>query len=613
MRAQLTVVAGEAKPDTIEMAPDQPVSIGRSRDNSVVIPRDEHTSRLHAKVYFENGRWFVRDFGLNGTRVDGERIDQVAELDHNAEIRIGDVKFKFTLPDQPAGHSNKYPSITADRLPSSETPTLSATKLQLDELTSLCQFMAVAVESPEAHDLVRQAIQAVLQQTGASLVGYLSLDPSDPLPKLVLPETAQVDVQLSRHLTRRVQRDSKTVWLGADSTMTRPSSDSLVPFQDAMCIPLKAAGQALGAVHVYKANSYFTERDTRYCEALAGYLAHGLLVLKERRKLEAENSRLRAHLPTADELLGDSQAMVNLRLQISRAAPQPFTVLVQGESGVGKELVALALHRKSNRAGGPLVVVNCAAIPSALMEAELFGYRKNSFTGALNDHPGLFQQADEGTLFLDEVGELSAECQAKLLRVIEGKSFRPLGATGEVKADVRIVAASNRNLEGEVKAGRFRQDLFFRFKVIQIQVPPLREHPEDIAHLVHFFLDKLAVECRRSLTITDEALRELYRYAWPGNVRQLRGLMESLAVMSEDDAIDVDAVRRALPRGELSLDVPPSLNWDDLERWAVERALKQTSGNVSQAASVLGMSRDTLYGKLKKWGIQRSSEVAAQP
>jgi two-component system, NtrC family, response regulator HydG len=149
--------------------------------------------------------------------------------------------------------------------------------------------------------------------------------------------------------------------------------------------------------------------------------------------------------------------------------------------------------------------------------------------------------------------------------------------------------------------------------VIQIQVPPLREHPEDIAHLVHFFLDKLAVECRRSLTITDEALRELHRYPWPGNVRQLRGLMESLAVMSEDDTIDVDAVRRALPRGELSLDMPPSLNWDDLERWAVERALKQTSGNVSQAASVLGMSRDTLYGKLKKWGIQRSSEVAAQP
>src|SRR5262249_37301870 len=157
---------------------------------------------LHAKVYFENGRWFVRDFGLNGTRVDGERIDQVAELDNNAEIRIGDVKFKFALPDQPPGHSNKYPSITADRLPPSETPTLSATNLQPDELTSLCQFMAVAVESPEAHDLVRQALQAVLQQTGASLVGYLSLDPSDPLPKLVLPETAQVDVQLSRHLTR---------------------------------------------------------------------------------------------------------------------------------------------------------------------------------------------------------------------------------------------------------------------------------------------------------------------------------------------------------------------------------------------------------------------------
>ena len=611
MRARLIVIGGEARPEGVDLTPEQPISIGRSRDNTIVLPRDEHASRLHAKIYFENGRWFVRDFGLNGTRVDGDRIDQVAELDHGSEVRIGDVRFRFTLPDQPNSSSATYRPITADRMPPSDSSqSLTATtRLQADELTSLCQFMSLAVESRDPQELVRQGLQALLGQTGATLAGYLSLDPSDPLPKLVLPDSAQVDVQLSRHLTRRVQRDGRTVWLGADSSMTRPSSESLMPFQDALCVPLKAAGQSLGALHIYKANSYLAEREVRYCEALAGYLAHGLHVLKERRKLEAENSRLRAHLPASDDLLGDSPAMVGVRGQVARAAPQPFTVLVQGESGVGKELVALALHRKSNRANGPLVVVNCAAIPPSLMEAELFGYRKNTFTGADRDHPGLFQQADEGTLFLDEVGELSADCQAKLLRVIEGKSFRPLGATAEVKTDVRIVAATNRNLEAEVKANRFRQDLYFRLKVIEIQVPPLREHPEDIPILVHAFLDRLAVECRRSLTVTDAALKELQGYTWPGNVRQLRALMESLAVMVDGDVIDADAVRRALPSPEPALDMPPSLNWDELERWAVMKALKQTGDNVSKAAGVLGMSRDTLYGKLKKWGVPRGDGV----
>src|SRR5262245_33488282 len=608
MRARLLVIGGDAKPEAVDLTPEQPISIGRSRDNTIVLPRDEHASRLHAKIYFENGRWFVRDFGLNGTRVDGDRIDQVAELDHGAEVRIGDERFRFTLPDQSNGTgSSAYRAISADRLPASDAaPQLTATtRLQADELTSLCQFMAVAVESREPHDLVRQGLQALLSQTGATLAGYLSLDPSDPLPKLVLPDAAQVDVQLSRQLTRRVQRDGRTVWLGGDSSMTRPASDSLLPFQDALCVPLKTAGESLGALHVYKANCFFVDREVRFCEALAGYLAHGLHVLKERRKLVAENSRLRAHVSSAEDLLGDSPGMVALRAQIARAAPQPFTVLVQGESGVGKELVALALHRKSNRANGPLVVVNCAAIPPSLMEAELFGYRKNTFTGADRDHPGLFQQADEGTLFLDEVGELSADCQAKLLRVIEGKSFRPLGATSEVKTDVRIVAATNRNLDSEIKAGRFRQDLFFRPQVMEIQVPPLREHAEDIPILVHASLDRLGVECRRSLTVTDAALRELQGYMWPGNVRQLRTLMESLAVMTEGDVIDAGEVRRALPSNEPAMETPPSLNWDELERWAVTKALKQTGGNVSQAAALLGMSRDTLYGKLKKWGISR--------
>ena len=613
MRARLTAVTGDVRPPHVDLDPTLPATIGRSRDNTLVI-RDEHASRLHAKVYFEGGRWFVRDFGLNGTRLDGERIAQAAEIEHGQEIRIGETRIRFTLEGsavRPAPTAGAASSILGPPGTESGSVVLSSTRLRGDELTALCQFMAGAVEARDLHALLRLALSSVLQQTDATVAGYLSLDPTDPLPKVVLPELAQVDVHLSRHLTRRVQRDGQSVWLGADVAGTQPS-DSLSPFTDAVCLLLRAGDQPAGALHVYKANASFAEREVRFAEALAGYLGHALHLLRVRRNLEAENSRLRSHSPDGDDLVGDGPAMVTLRSQIARAAPQQFTVLVEGESGSGKELVALALHRSSTRAGGPLVVVNCAAIPPTLMEAELFGYRKGAFTAADRDYPGLFQQADEGTLFLDEVGELSADCQAKLLRVIEGKSFRPIGATAEVKTDVRIVAATNRNLELEARAGRFRQDLFYRLKVIHLRVPPLREHPEDVPYLVQYFLDKLALECRRPVRLTDAAVRELQGYPWPGNVRQLRALLESAVVMSDSDTLDVDAVRRLLQPADQPLDAPPSLNWDELETWAIRRALKQTNGNVSQAAKVLGLSRDTLHTKIKKKGIERPDGGGAE-
>ena len=261
------------------------------------------------------------------------------------------------------------------------------------------------------------------------------------------------------------------------------------------------------------------------------------------------------------------------------------------------------------------MVVNCAAIAPTLLEAELFGYKKGAFSGADRDHPGLFQQADEGTLFLDEVGELSLECQAKLLRIIEGKAFRPVGATSDVKVDVRIVAATHRDLEKDVKAGRFRQDLLFRLRVIQIRVPPLREHPEDIPELAGFFLAKVSAECRRNFKLTNGAMRKLQAYTWPGNVRQLRAAIENAAVMSENDVIDAESFPLAgvgdMPSSgtHKAVDLPTSLDMEEIETWAIRKALKQTTGNVSHAAKLLGMSRDTLHTKIKKKGIDREAIV----
>lgn len=646
MRARLTVEYGDCTPSTLELVPGNTVIIGRSRDNSFVI-RDDLVSRLHAKVYFEEGKWYVRDFGLNGSKLGGVRLEGAGELTEGAELQIGNTRFRFTIgtaihapPSTSNGVSdptpNPHPSAAIapvaldparmtrptaypaqrEPVPSTPIPSEEDTSLRTDELAALVKYMTAAVSSVDAQELIRLSLRTILNQTSATFVGYLGLDPSDPMPKLVMPERVPVDVTLSKRLTEQVRTTRNRVWLFGDSTTGASAAGSLASFTDAVCLPVGGyAGEPLAAVHAYRTGRSFTQRDVHFLEAVSGFLAPALETLRHRRKLEAENTRLRGSAPVADELIGDSSAMMNLRMQIGRAAPLPFTVLITGETGSGKELVALALHRHSPRVNGPLVVVNCAAIAPTLLEAELFGYRKGAFAGADHDHPGLFEQADEGTLFLDEVADLSLECQAKLLRVIEGKSFRPVGGSREVNVDVRVVAATHRDLEQEVRNGKFRQDLLFRLRVITVKVPPLREHAEDIPELARFFLERISQQLRKPLRLTGAAESKLYNYTWPGNVRQMRAILESGAVMAEGDEIDADLLHLGpvsdAPAATVTADVPASLDIDDIETWAILRALRQTSGNVSQAARVLGISRDTLHTKLKKKNIDRVS-VAAQ-
>ncbi len=671
MHARLIVESGDCSPPLVDLAPGQPVTLGRSRDNVVVV-RDDLVSRLHAKIYFDEGRWLIRDFGLNGTRVGGLKVAGATPLADGIVVEIGDAKLRFSVsnlaitpgprptanslsptripdPSVPTGPSpsggwgtisspgvgpavagtrnatdvagtkvHNFPTTREPQLdnPAEFTPppsesNVSDTQLRVDELTALCRYMTAAMSITDQQELIRHSLRTVLNQTTATVAGYLSLDPADPSPKVVMPERAAVDVRLSRRLTEQVRAGRRMFWLYGEGHKPTDPGDSLYAFTDAACLPIAGPdGGPMAALHVYRTGRGFAERDIRFLEAIAGFLAPALEIHRNRRKLEAENSRLRGVAPVADELIGDSSAIMTLRQQISRAAPQPFTVLIHGESGSGKELVAQALHRHSSRTNGPLVVVNCAAIAPTLLEAELFGYRKGAFSGADRDHPGLFEQADDGTLFLDEVAELSLECQAKLLRVIEGKPFRPVGGTRDVKVDVRVIAATHKDLEQEVKAGRFRQDLMFRLKVITLRVPALREHAEDIPELARFFLERLSVQCRRTFKLTGGALHRLQAFGWPGNVRQLRAVLESAAVMSESDSIDADALPLGGNLSEMVTatgDMPASLDLDEIETWAIRRALKQTAGNVSQAARVLGMSRDTLHTKLKKKGIDRES------
>ena len=584
------------------MSAGEPVTLGRNASNTIVL-QDDCISRWHAEIVHKDGTWLVRDLDArNGTHVDERRIVGATPLEAGQAIKIGTCCLRFGLEESgelPAGAANGAQA----GLNGTAESTSDTASLRVDELTALCNLMTQTAEETDPRALIHRALQTVITQTGATLAGILSLDPNEPFAKIVLPDLARVDVQLSRTLTRRVQAEGRPVWLKPGDSNATGEGDSLVMFTDALCVPLPAEGTPLGALHAYKSGKYFCERDLHFCEILAGQVASRLRLLRAKRNLEAENLRLRGRSADTDEIIGRGAAVAQLRQIIGRAARLPSTVLVTGESGVGKELVALALHRQSPRREGPLVVLNCAAIAPTLIEAELFGSCKGAFTGADRDRPGLFQQADEGTLFLDEVGELPAECQAKLLRVLEGRSFRPVGGSTEIRTDVRIIAATNRDLEREVHDGRFREDLYFRLRVIPIVVPPLRKRPEDIPLLVDHFLSKLSADVHRALRLTPAALKRLQTFSWPGNIRQLRSVLEYSAALSDKEVLDEADI--LLPTGVAPEQPPPSLNLDELETWAIRRALRQTGGNISQAARLLGVVRDTLRSRLTRRGISR--------
>jgi DNA-binding NtrC family response regulator len=322
----------------------------------------------------------------------------------------------------------------------------------------------------------------------------------------------------------------------------------------------------------------------------------------ERRLLSKQNRQLKAALKRSEpssQMMGESAAMQEVFRLIHRAGPTDKAILIQGESGTGKELVARALHQASLRADNPLVVINCAALPEMLLESELFGHEKGAFTGAVATKQGLFELADGGTLFIDEIGEMPGAVQAKLLRVLEDGSMRRVGSLKERRVDVRLLAATNRNLAEEVKAGRFREDLFYRINVLSFELPPLRQRTGDIPLLVHHFLGK-------EWQIETEAMRAIEKYAWPGNVRQLINVLERAKILADPPMMGLVDLPQEILRSELSSPGAPAVNAnsDDLaalERTHVLEILKREGGNKAKAARALGIDRRSLYRLLEKY------------
>ena len=329
----------------------------------------------------------------------------------------------------------------------------------------------------------------------------------------------------------------------------------------------------------------------------------GKILAEQNRELQQK--LLKSQSP--DEMIGKSDSLNWVRQMVSKAAPTKASVLITGESGVGKELVAHAIHEQSERNEKPFIVVHCAALSETLIESELFGYEKGAFTGAEAIHKGRFELADGGTIFLDEIGEVNLATQVKLLRVLQEHKFERVGGEKSVEVDVRVVAATNRNLEDEVKAGRFREDLFYRLNVVRIEMPSLRERMDDIPLLMHSFLREFNIENKKNIKGFDKASKSaMIKYSWPGNIRELKNAVESAVVMCTGDEIKIEDLPRALrSQGEEKvINIPIGITMDEAEKIIIQENLAANKGNKSKTADILGIGRKTLHRKLEELNIE---------
>ncbi len=578
--------------------------IGRGTDCDVILV-DPLCSRVHVEVAREEDGWWVRDASSrNGTYINGQRVER-AKLEAGSSIRVGSTEFVFHWSDQPPTMSAKREStetiVREAAFDAGETNVLTSIRSVDESPQELMELYQLSLKLLSCHDpdqVVQHALTLLHQRTQASVVGFLWKSDDEQLkPKLVIPPQAASRVSLSQMLTELVCRRSRAVWVANQPTPAAPAD-----YSDAICVPLIHQRTTLGAIHLYRKEGSFRQPDFDFSISLAGLLALGLVRARQQATLQAEHERLMNSSASFDELVGESEVMCDLKSRISRIARATGCVLIRGESGSGKELVARALHRASARFDRPLLSVNCAAIPPELIESQLFGHIKGAFTSADSDHQGWFQQADSGTLFLDEIGELPLVGQAKLLRILEGHPFLPVGATREVNVDVRVIAATNRDLRDLVKRRQFREDLFYRLSVFEIEVPPLRQRGADVGVLVDFFVDHFRKQHGRPLLrLSDEAREKLLDYRWPGNVRQMRNVIDSAVVMTEGSVIELDQ----LGLHEVPTEAFDSLRISDWEQRLIRKALERTDGKVPEAAKLLGLGRATLYRKLEEYGIER--------
>jgi Nif-specific regulatory protein len=639
--AYLVVRLDDGFGDVFPLSPDVRYRLGRGNTSRIVL-RDDLCSREHAEVYFAEDRWWVRDLeSLNGTRVNGEKLDSEWELAPKDEIRVGRTCLLFVedisqLPDLPVFAASENLTIkkrlsqsrflTPVALAANLAPAAQAAKTRHELNRDLALLYRLALDMGSA-GTYQELIRLVLQ-------GLLDAIPADAGAILTRKETGELELTEHRHRDPTVQGyikasqflsnevlASKEAILAEDVTRD-PALNNRKSIQEAgasslICAPFTFNDQVLGLIHLYGLNSTNTldSEDLEFVVAVARQLGAAVHQLQKQASLRAENRSLRDQLRVESELVGNSPAIEGVVKKIALVADTHATVLIRGESGTGKELVARAIHYSSNRKEGPFICLNCAALPDALMESELFGHEKGAFTGATEKKIGKFEAANKGTIFLDEIGELNPATQAKLLRVLEGHPFERVGGHSLVRVDVRVVAATNQPLEQAIKAGAFRRDLFFRLQVVEIVVPPLRERSADVPLLAQHFLKRFVHETGRKIAgLTTDAVKKLEEYQWPGNVRELRNVIERAVALGSGPVLDApDIWLSALDLGGVAAAGSNSspafqpMSIEDIEKQHIVRTLQHTNWNKSQAASILHIERSTLDRKIKSYDLKRET------
>ncbi|MBV8845269.1 MAG: sigma 54-interacting transcriptional regulator [Bryobacterales bacterium] len=572
----------------------QEVSVGRHENNSVAID-DVAASKHHCVIRSSGERFLITDLdSRNGTFVNGAQVRERV-LEDNDEIRVGGSVFLFRRE-----HKDE-PQVSAIRTTDSiflnpqkldETlPVTDRTARGVHVLLRVSQALQVA---QTVEDLERHLLQLLFEAVPAERASVVLTNGSRSIFTLnrgADRATTEDPVPLDPDISRQVFEERKAV-------LQREGDRSFI------AAPLVCLDHVEGVLHLYSEAAF----DNGHLElvsavgSIAGVALHNLVHVEQLRR---EKQILEQEIRIEHDMVGDSQAMRAVHKFIARVAARESTVLIRGESGTGKELVARAIHENSPRKGKPFVAINCAALNENLLESELFGHEKGGFTSAVALKKGMFEVADGGTLFLDEIGELAPGLQAKLLRALETREFTRVGGTRSIRVNVRIVAATNRDLEAAVAAKTFRQDLYFRVNVISIILPPLREHREDIPALANHFARKFGETVKRSVSgVSEKALKALMKYDWEGgNIRELRNAIEHAAVMGVSDMI----LREDLPESVLEAIPSAPADWagsyqeavTEFKRCKVREALERAHGVITEAAKLLDVHPNYLHRLMK--------------
>jgi transcriptional regulator with GAF, ATPase, and Fis domain len=628
MTTRLISISGALKGTTFAVTQDE-VSIGRDLSNSVSL-NDPSVSRRHCLIR-KNGSgdvFHVVDLeSYNGTFVNGLPVAEQA-LTHGDQIALGDLRFIFLTHDD---------NVTATRLEDDDLITRSTIRLEREQAFYLRPEDAVpeiSVDSRAIRErnallristsinsirkwrelqlrLLELTLEVVPAERGAILLADLHCEDFVSCHAWDRLSGADDSIKVSQTISRQVLREAVAILSNDVVANENGASPSLLEAQvsSLLCVPLVAYDKPLGVIYLDTSSrvAQFDEGHLQLLTAIAGIAAVAFENARGFEQLERENRRLQQEVKLDHQMVGESQSIREVYNLISKVAPTTSTVLILGESGTGKELAARAIHLNSERAGKPFIAINCATLTESLLESELFGHERGAFTGAIAQKRGKLEFADGGTIFLDEVAELSPSIQAKLLRALQTREFERVGGTRPIKVDVRTIAATNRDLDTATKNGQFREDLYYRLNVVSIPMPPLRERREDIPLLAAFFVSDYSKKCKRRVTgISPEARRLMCAHDWPGNVRQLENAIESAVVLGVTDLIEPKDLPETIVRRASQSPKGYHETIREAKRELITKTLERTGGNYTEAAKLLGIHPNNLHRLLRTLGLRDS-------